>query len=418
MRGESEKQKFKQSTNSSKAMNTQSEITKRRIIGALRSLGTAAAVTAAAFSTFAQTWQTVDDFQYVPGGGALNFGLAVGPSGTIFASGYASDGATYHGLVMASADGGNTWSAPLDDFVYPGSTTRDDGGIVADSAGNLYVAGRYYFSSGQFYRFVRRSTDGGATWSTVDTFAISGPYWTPLAGNQITTDTAGNVYLTEPIYGTWTIRKGIGGTSFSTVDTFSGNVNAVFAHPALGVFAAGTGTITVKNRIIPVWVIRRSLDGGATWSTVDTFGTGANAYGLGADGNGNVYALGYSSETSKGSSAAHWIVRKSSNGGSSWTTVDDFLLTAGGNCAAMGFAADSAGNLFVAGDADMNQLPTHWIVRESVGGTGAWTTVDDFVPSTAGARSHAIAADSLGNVFVGGQGSPTSSSVDWLVRKN
>jgi hypothetical protein len=41
-----------------------------------------------------------------------------------------------HGLVMASADGGNTWSAPVDDFVYPGSHTRDDG-IVADSGGNV-----------------------------------------------------------------------------------------------------------------------------------------------------------------------------------------------------------------------------------------------------------------------------------------
>ena len=113
--------------------------------------------------SIAQTWQTVDDFQYVAGQAAVNFGLAVGPSGTLYASGYASDGVTYHGLVMASADGGITWSTPLDDFVYPGSTTRYDGGIVADSAGNLYVAGRYYFSSGPFYRFVRRSTDGGAT---------------------------------------------------------------------------------------------------------------------------------------------------------------------------------------------------------------------------------------------------------------
>ena len=51
----------------------------------------------------------------------------------------------------------------LDDFVYPGSTTRYDGGMVSDSAGHLYVAGRYYFSSGPFHRFVRRSTDGGAT---------------------------------------------------------------------------------------------------------------------------------------------------------------------------------------------------------------------------------------------------------------
>jgi hypothetical protein len=321
---------------------------------------------------------------------------------------------------MASADGGSTWSAPLDDFVYPGSTTRDDGGIVADSAGNLYVAGRYYLSSGPIYRFVRRSTDGGATWSIVDTVSFSGLSAFPLAGNQICADVAGNVYVTGLALGTWTVRKGIGGTSFSTVDTFqpSGSqANAVFAHPTLGVFAAGYGAITVKNGSTQVWVVRRSLDGGATWSTVDTFGTGANAYALGADGHGNLYGLGSTTETSKGSSATHWIIRRSSNGGSTWSTVDDFLLTAGGNCAAMAFAADSAGNLFVAGDANMNQTPTHWVVRESFGATGAWTTVDDF-PSDSGARPHAIAADAFGKVFVGGQATPASGGMQWIVRKN
>src|SRR5689334_9576818 len=104
----------------------------------------------------AQTWQMADDFQYVAGQTAVNFGLAVAPSGTVFACGFAGDGVNAeHGLVMASVDGGNTWSTPVDDFFSPGASTRDDGGIGSDSSGNLYVAGRYYFSSGPFYRFVR-----------------------------------------------------------------------------------------------------------------------------------------------------------------------------------------------------------------------------------------------------------------------
>src|SRR5262249_33601127 len=127
-----------------------------------------------------QSWQTIDDLQYMSGQPAANFGLTVAPSGTVFACGYGSDGAAYHGLVIASTDGGATWSNPLDDFVYPGSTSRYDGGIVSDSAGNLYVAGRYYFPSGPFYRFVRRSNDGGLTWATVDTVPISGLYASPL----------------------------------------------------------------------------------------------------------------------------------------------------------------------------------------------------------------------------------------------
>src|SRR4051812_31835915 len=150
-------------------------------------------------SASAQAWQTVDDYQYVAGQTAENFGLTVAPSGVVYACGFAADGTNpTHGLVMASGDAGNTWSAPIDDFFYPGMAVRNDGGIVSDSAGNLYVAGRYY-SSLPSYRFVRRSTDGGITWATVDTVTINGSYATPLAAGGITADTTGNLYVTEPI---------------------------------------------------------------------------------------------------------------------------------------------------------------------------------------------------------------------------
>src|SRR5215467_13111573 len=131
-------------------------------------------------SASAQTWQTVDDFQYVAGQRAFNQGLVVAPSGIIYASGWADDGSSTnalhanHGLVMASADGGNTWSAPVDDFFAPGYSTQEDGGITADSAGNLYVAGVYdndaIFSP---HQFVRRSADGGGTWQTVDDLPLT-----------------------------------------------------------------------------------------------------------------------------------------------------------------------------------------------------------------------------------------------------
>ena len=89
--------------------------------------------------SMAQTWQTVHDFQYVAGQDAVNFGLAVAPSGVIFASGYASDGSIERGLVMAGTDGGTSWSMALDDFSVPGMAVPDDGGIVPDLVGNLYV---------------------------------------------------------------------------------------------------------------------------------------------------------------------------------------------------------------------------------------------------------------------------------------
>src|ERR1051326_1689790 len=171
----------------------------------------------------AQTWQTVDNFQYVAGQSACNQGLTVAPSGVVYACGYASDGASvtpWHGLVMASTDGGSTWSAPLDDAAYLGNAAKDDG-IVADYAGNLYVAGLYYFTNGNFHRFVRRSADGGAAWQTVDDLALGIMGGTPLGGGSIAADAAGNIFVVvQSLNTTWTIRKGVGGLNFSTVDSF------------------------------------------------------------------------------------------------------------------------------------------------------------------------------------------------------
>ena len=363
-----------------------------------------------ACSIQAQTWQTVDTYLYLPGLSAANNGLTVAPSGAIFASGYGDDGTNgEHGLVVASADDGNTWSAPFDDFWIPNASV-EDGGMAIDSAGKLYVSGFYYYDTGNFHQFVRRSTDGGATWATVDDQAQS-----PLAyagSGNITADVAGNVFVSEYLFTsawTWLVRKGTGGTNFATVDTYlpsggSAQANAVYVHPMAGVFSVGYASFPVKFGTSQFWLVRRSLDGGITWSTVDTYqatsGYAAAAYAVGADASGNIYVAGSANVAVKRTVTAHWIVRKSSNGGATWSTVDDYV---GG--AAHALSADSNGNLFVAGTAGGNG----WIVRERLAGSGTWQTVDNLSGGTAAS----IAADGLGHVFVGG-----SFGNYWVMRRN
>jgi hypothetical protein len=75
-------------------------------------------------------------------------------------------------------------------------------------------------------------------------------------------------------------------------------------------FVVGSGKGGGKKGADQQWYVRRSLNGGVTWSTVDTY-LGGSARGIGADGAGNVYVVG--------SNAGHWIVRRSNNGGGSWT---------------------------------------------------------------------------------------------------
>jgi len=118
---------------------------------------------------------------------------------------------------LASSDSGSSWSL-LDDFAPPGRYILPwdvGGGIASDADGNLYVTGvtydNDYIQPDQWY--VRRSTDAGATWTTVDDFLPGG---TPGYSGDITgiaVDSAGDVYVSgqaADIWSNqgWTIRKG------------------------------------------------------------------------------------------------------------------------------------------------------------------------------------------------------------------
>jgi len=100
-------------------------------------------------------------------------------------------------------------------------------------------------------------------------------------------------------------------------------------------------------------------------------------------------------------------VRKSTDAGYSWTTVDDYQIIANNSTQARCIASDANGNLFVAGSG-----AGKWIVRKGAGGTGPWTTVDVFQNGSAATTPNAIAADSFGNIFIGG-----NDGVNWLIKK-
>ncbi len=362
------------------------------------------------------------DYDYAGPNSAALFGLTVAPSGTIYSAGTGGDtNGDWHGIVLASGDHGSTWWNVLDD-ASPDWYTDFSGGIAADAFGNVYVAGMLSdTNSVQSDRWiVRRSADGGVTWTAADSFAMGTVGAIPSSPTAITTDAAGNVYVVGRSRASgqivWTVRKGVGGTSFSTVDqgpiASFGRPQAVFAHPTAGIFVAGATRVTVKNVTSDVWLVRRSTDGGATWSNVDNFqlssSRAASAMGIGADASGNLYVVGSGNGPSN---ISHWIVRKSTNGGTSWTTVDDYQLDSTRNSQANCIATDANHNLWVAGYGRQADGSQKWIVRKSAGGTGPWTPVDVFQGSNFNIRI-AIAADPFGNVFAGGDGVQ-----NWLIKK-
>ena len=385
------------------------------------------------------TWHTVDDYLYGTRS-ALGQAITVDATGKVYAAGTARLGtigspvAESHEVVRTSADGGNTWSV-LSDYVVQdvrGTTVAD---IEVDAAGNIYLAGSYRpaGSDGEYW-FVRRSRDSGRTWGTVDTVGLGGA--NTVQG--LTIDAAGNIYAVGEAEGAvasssnsrnWLVRRSTdGGNTWATVDAFVPTdgpsdfsvARGVFVHPTAGVFVAGTASLPPGEGDVGVnaWIVRQSPDGGAgTWVTVDSYKPteyGADASSLGADAAGNLYAVG---EAIDSAGFRHWVVRKSTDGGTAWTTVDDYQLSPLAFSDAQDFVTDSAGNLYVAGSG-LDVGTAHWIVRSSAGGTAAWTTVDDFqIVAGADAEPSAIAADPAGRVFVVGTASATSGPTHWITRR-
>jgi hypothetical protein len=360
-------------------------------------------------TALAQTWHNVDDFQYLAGQDATATAITRDAAGNLYAAGWGVVDVNYdsHALVMKSTDGGTNWSA-IDDFSngdpYPGWGYN---AIAAGPAGQLYAVGDDWPDASNLSGwFVRGSQDGGSTWSTMDRFTRG----SPSAAYGVATDSAGSVYVVgdAPIANpAWIVRKGTpngsGGLVWATVDTFaaggSGRAYGVLCHPTAGTFVVGYAGNAGPRHNQMAWYVRRSLNGGVTWATVNTY-VGGWATGIGADASGHLYVVG-----------AGWIVRKSNIGGTSWATVDHFV-PASGSSWARGFTADSHGNLFVVGGIDYS---SKWIVRENPSGVSNWQTVDTYIPGGATTPYGAV-ADNLGHVFVAGYS--LSNGAHWLVRKN
>src|SRR2546423_13406754 len=106
-----------------------------------RTLPMALAATALLTQTiFAQSWETVVDYQYVPNLASEAHAIAVDGQGNIYAAGYGRTQTTSHGLVMRSGDQGTTWTL-VQDYAYPNPTNNNIHftSIGFDQAQNIYV---------------------------------------------------------------------------------------------------------------------------------------------------------------------------------------------------------------------------------------------------------------------------------------
>lgn len=396
------------------------------------------ALLVSATSVHAQTWRTVDDVQG-PTGEVLHQ-ITSDSAGNLFAAGTIRDASQrYHAVIMKSSDSGANWRTVVDYPAMNDLSAPNGVGAVFRTITSADVGGERHLVATGFYRRVHmaglkpqwltiRSRDGGTSWETLDEYVH--PLYYPSIPRDTAIDASGNIYLVtlakEGDAGTgnsrWLIRKGLsapGGMTWSMVGDFvyPDGYESDHGHEAdgpTGVACLGTSVFVVGGGG-RTWTVRKSANGGITWPVVDTFRFSksgiSGAFDVAADRAGNVYVTGFSYRM-----GSQWFVRKGSNVGTNWSTVDQFSLPSGSYAEGRGIAVDSQNNLHVTGMASSTQW--NWVTRQRSATTGLWSTTDLFtLASNKTTRGKAITADPFGNLFAAGDGTDSASDFHgWIIR--
>jgi hypothetical protein len=375
----------------------------------------------------AQTWQTVLDYQLAAGEGAGGDGLAADALGNVFAGGNAYDAAgTNHGIVVKTDTTQANWF--LSDDTNPSATQYESviWNLGIDVGGRVYSIGQLRpNSTGIASWYVNKSSDSGATWSTVDLYQYA-----PGKGGDATgfaADNSGNIYVAgwsrdaaqlSNVH--WLVRKSAdGGQTWNLVDNVTGpTANGAGFVPGAGIFVTG-GRFVGGTGLQHSWLVRRSPNGEpGTWSTVDGPFANAAARGVAGDNSGNVYVSGSqfittlpATKHTPAQGYYAWVTRKSSDGGITWSTVDTFTCTQNtGGYGPVAIGRNAGGNVVVVGNSS-----GHWIVR-TPDLSGAWHTIDDFQLASGYAIASGVTTDAAGNLLVTGQAND-STGTHWVVRR-
>lgn len=370
--------------------------------------------------TLMSAW-AVDDMPLMNGASVTS--MAADREGNVYAAGYAvaSDGTTDLPIIREKAQG--SWST-----IYLNSASGGIHALAVDAAGDVFAAG---ITSGSPTpsRFLLERPAGQSAFSPIDA---------PRAGDftGLTVDAAGDVFVVGSDAMTtnrtttddWVVRERAAGTSaFVELDRVKGadakSVCTIDSGPAAGIYVVG------KYSNDQHWIVRKSSDGGRTWSQVDQFQydpngiARSNPQGIASDPNGNVYVVGNAQATTitgytkvkgklqpvYGNSGDHWIVRKSGDGGATWSIDDNYQMAPSKGSSALGAGTDLAGNLYVVGEAIDASGVDHALVRTNAGG---WHTIDDEPAAAGSARYMSFTADASGTLYAGG----FQGGAGWIIR--
>jgi hypothetical protein len=271
-------------------------------------------------SATGETWALADNYQLVRAHSTFAFGVGVAESDIVWWAGSGEDenGVT-HMLVTRMDDAKQYWVNVVTDFTIADGKASYATGLTVGAASRVYVTGAAKDAGDVKHWIVRRSADGGTTWTTLDDFSL-------VTGKEAE---AGKLVEAED------------GT----------------------LYVVGIGLDADDHYR---WVVRKSSNDGASWTTVDDYEYGpvhgyTFPHDIMVDRDGTVWTVG---EATDDLNYKHWIVRKSSDGGATWSVMDDWRYHAATSSLAHGVARDADGVLYVTGNAKDYYFGTnHLIVR-------------------------------------------------------
>ncbi|MCS6914074.1 MAG: hypothetical protein NZ890_12640 [Myxococcota bacterium] len=376
--------------------------------------------------TLTSTWTTVDDY-FPPNARDNSYGTAIAqdPAGALFVfGGYNDSMGSYHWYVRRSQNGGATWTL-IDDFqLVAGKSTSPGWSIGVLGAGQVVVTGDAKDATNRPSAVTRRTANGGMSWTT-DVYQYPGGQ--DSTSSSVYVGSAGSVYLmgggkdgSGKFH--WLVRQSVhGGDSYSILDDYLHpdsitNIARAAVEQSPGVlYVLGTRSSAAGLH----WVVRASTGAGGSFVVEDDFQLvpGKDCYprGIWKGPGGSLFALGWCSDAT---GKYHGIVRRRQGNPPTWTTVDDFQLVVGHDSQMSGIAADSQGALYLVGAGrDRNDI-FHALIRRSVDGGSSFATIDDF-QLVAGKHAYwyGVIKDQQGNLYVVGGGTNAQDRWHSLVRK-
>lgn len=281
------------------------------------------------------------------GGVDVANGIAFDSSGNTYVCG-TSNSSGWDNLQIAkyNSSGAIQWQRQLGN----GSGSNEGRGVAVDASSNVYICGTANVGGVVSIVLAKYNSSGTIQWQR-RLYTGNGD-----AGYAIATDSSGNVYVcgmdNTSSYGSFIIAK---------YDT--------------------SGTIQ--------W--QRKLAGGSSNYEV--------ANGIGVDGSGNVYVVGYGPDGTRGSNV-FLLAKYNSSGTLQWQRWHG---GATGTAIGYGIAVDSSGNSYICGYSSAGGYYSLEIAKYSTSGSLQNARVlTDNVTFLGYARAYGVALDGLGNVYVCG----------------